>query len=232
MCNLDVPGAQQAAGFTNTPQAQSEDYHMKKHHLLIGILVLTLVSCAGTQAVVIKDGGAALYSGPDLMSGKLGFVLPKSARVQVIERRVIAGVPGDRAFCLVKLGPTEGWVEEQDIAALTGTEPAVEAAFITAGNNTAFIYLELVAGGSFMFHFQSMLDFKGPMTFQGTWTTDGSAYKLEFPRNDKRIVPANGFSGFFSGKENEAYSMPDNFTLILKKDAVSITIWNVVCRKI
>ncbi|TAL38895.1 MAG: hypothetical protein EPN93_03450 [Spirochaetes bacterium] len=205
---------------------------MKRHALLLCILAAALVSCAGTQAVIVKDGGAALYSGPDPLSGTLGFVLPKSARVEVMERRVIAGVPGDRAFCLVKIGPTEGWLQEQDIAALTGTEPAVEAAFIAAGNNTAFIYLELDSNGTFMFHFQSMLDLKGPMTFQGTWTSIENAYRMEFPRNDRRIVPANGFSGFFDTKANAAYSMPDVFTLVLKKDVASITVWNVVCRKI
>jgi hypothetical protein len=203
---------------------------MKKHTLSVCILAAMLISCAGTQAMVVKDG-AVLHSGPDPQSGTLGFVLPRSARVEVINRVVIPGTPGERAFCQVKIGPTEGWLQEADIAVLTGKEMPVEVVFISEGNNTAFIYLELDAGGSFMFHFQSLLDFKAPMTFQGTWTADGSGYRLEFPRNDKRIVPAHGFSGFFSGKDG-AYSMPDNFTLVLKKNVASITVWNVMCRKI
>ncbi len=203
---------------------------MKQASLLSCILAVALVSCAGTQAVVVKDG-AVLYNGPGPQSGTLGFVLPKSARVEVVERRVIPGAPGERAYCSVKIGPTEGWLQEEDIAALTGKEPAPEAVFISEGNNTAFIYLALDPGGSFMFHFQSLLDFTAPMTFQGTWSASGDSYRLDFPRNDKRIVPTNGFSGFFGAKD-AAYSMPENFTLVLKKDAASIMVWNVVCRKV
>lgn len=198
-------------------------------------LALLLVACKGKQAIVTAESGLVLREQPAASAGKI-LTLIKNTNILVVKKGPEGVADGKKErWYKVEFGDKTGWVFGGYISREIPTGLRVAHEFVSRGNGTANIYLNLYRNGQLDLYFESLISEKPEVLIgKGSWRKEKGKLIITF--NQKQACsPDCELKYLFVNSDGSKYDsdieMLDDYTFTFPESVSGIAIWGVLCKK-